>query len=372
MAIIETGDPAVPHVKGIESSLSMSENFEWRRNSVYEVISDDPFEDPEVVFNAVREHMGGSGASVELLSRWVWGEEQQSSSDENQLLMGVDVRLRNVTESRLIWRVTLQYRDFNSARRLSQKGGNAKNSETSVIRKSQEPTDEEPQWGGSFFHVEEAATVDRDGNAVVNSAEQPYDSQTVQRTRDVITLQVNTGTINLGQRAEYISDGGAVNDSTWWGFPPKTVRLASWAYYRRHWKYVAPDNPAAPSDDEGILFYIDNQFEFQIFLGEKVQTVWTGWATRLPDYGNVQLDVNESAPTMRWKAIEFGALGSGALMPGTNLMLDGAGRIQDPQTTLTFNEFSFFPQKDFGQLPIPADLPKGMTCTGLVEEEEEE
>ena len=342
----------------------MSEDLAWTRTNTYEVDSNDAAEDPEVVYDFVRDAIIPGKARLELFGPWHWGITTGSvKTDLSQELVSLDVRLRNVQESPLIWRVTLQFRDYNWGLMNSTKGANAQKGATPIRQKTADPTTEEQTWVGSYEDVEEEDALDTVGTAVTNSADQPYDVQRIQRTRDAVMITVNTDEINIGLRSLYISQRGAVNNGTWWGYPAGTVRLKGWEYERRHRNYVEPADPAKPMASEGINYYVHNRLLFLINFGDEISAgVFSGWNRRLPDYGTV-VKSSGSTPDEIYQGVEFGS-DSGSLFPGSNLLLDGSGQLAADQSTVgtaNIRTFNHFVARDFTKLPVSSTLPKGVT-----------
>lgn len=93
------------------------------------------------------------------------------------------------------------------------------------------PLDEPPAVRGSFIPYSEEAITDRFGNyLLMSSLERIRGEQVmVEKGRPCIHITINEGTLPLAMFSEF---RGAVNDSTLWGLPPRTIRLADISWER--------------------------------------------------------------------------------------------------------------------------------------------
>lgn len=102
----------------------------------------------------------------------------------------------------------------------------------------------EPQKvSGSFVRYTEEATKDRFGNDIKNSAHEQIRGPQVEfdANRPTVHIEQNVADLQLPLLAEFMRDGGMLNDSELWGVIPRGVRLSqvSWTenYYGTCFKY---------------------------------------------------------------------------------------------------------------------------------------
>lgn len=352
----------------IETSLQMSENLEWTRVAIYECLSDTPKEDPFKAYQAVK-----AFSKYELFGPWAWGKENAADppdhTDSGLFHIGTDVRLRNWQEDRKIWRVTLQFRDFNMIRRARAAQPNAmKGTSTPFYDKAARPQDEGSKWRGHTRQIEEEAVTDAKGAAIVNKADQPYKPLKIFTTEESIEIEFVSSTLDLGLRSRFLS-GLAMNSEPFWGYPKHCLRLFGWEQESGPYGWVEPADPDAPTAGEGVQQAVWQRITIGIKLGELLgqgpPPDYVGWKKRLPNYGTIEKDAQGTNFEDKYRAIEVGTTISGGLIPGPNFMLDDDGKVKADQTALQYNTFEPYNEQPFTDLPseihtLPAEYTNGL------------
>jgi hypothetical protein len=87
---------------------------------------------------------------------------------------------------------------------------------------------------GSFVKYTEQATMDRFGLPIVNSAFEQIRGPIVEFDKNRATVHIEYNVPQL--LAEIVAPLiNAVNGSTMWGLPPRTIKLSSWSWDRKYW-----------------------------------------------------------------------------------------------------------------------------------------
>jgi hypothetical protein len=222
---------------------------------------------------------------------------------------------RRATEkSRKVWRVQLEFTNrplkFDQA---TERG---------------DPVSQAPKISGSFVRAMKAAMVDRNGDPLTNSVDEPYiPAPEIDDSRDSLIVEVNTATINLATRSGMRDK---VNNASYWGLGKRTIKLGQWAYTV---EYYAANT-----------YYIAHRFEFEINLDK---------------WDDVRLDMGH-----RFIAdIVDGEIVYESIMDGKDQrlrearLLDGAGSLLagDPPVPFELRR-EIYAEADFTSLPLPNPL----------------
>lgn len=215
---------AVTDVNKISSELAEEPTGHRQYDVLYEVITNDANDGPQVVRQA-------SGLPK-------IGDQYAYGNDSDPFAACVSrgpFRIRSIEQTRKVWSVPLQY----SSRPAE--GSNPENNG------KDNPVDWAWEVGGSFASYMKAVLKDRNGNAVVNAAGEPFiPAPEDDDPRMVLTLKKNTPSLNLATWSQF---RGAVNADAIWGLQARMVRLAQWTFAVRRVGYYA---------------YIENNYELHI------------------------------------------------------------------------------------------------------------
>jgi len=87
-------------------------------------------------------------------------------------------------------------------------------------------------WRGGFKKTTKEATKDKDGNALLNSANQRFRGPAVQIPTSIpdVTLEMNVAWLDLDFLAEYVD---SVNDSTWWNLAARKIKCSDFQWEQR-------------------------------------------------------------------------------------------------------------------------------------------
>jgi hypothetical protein len=93
------------------------------------------------------------------------------------------------------------------------------------------PLSEPARWRGGSVKLTEEAQKDKDGNAILNAANQRFRGPEVQTvvTHPTAELEVNCAWINIPWLGQYVE---AVNDATWWGCAARTLKCTDFTWER--------------------------------------------------------------------------------------------------------------------------------------------
>jgi hypothetical protein len=224
------------------------------------------------------------------------------------------IKRRAVEKNRCVWRSVIEY--TNRPLRFDQETERGN------------PLLVPPRISGSFVRAMKAATKDRNGDPIVNSAEEPeLPAPETDDSRDSLIVEVNTATIDLAVRSDFRDK---VNLAEHWGLPARTIKLGQWAYTVEYY--------------DPLTYYIAHRFELEINL-EKWDYVRFDMGLR------ALLGVNPDGTR------DYITLMDAQDQPLREpVFLDGAGArladIADP-VTLT-SEIS--DERDFNDLPLPNPL----------------
>lgn len=99
------------------------------------------------------------------------------------------------------------------------------------------PLLEPTKIGGSFVRQLREATEDNTAQPLVNSAKQRFTGKLVEIDdyRPTIEFEWNQATNPVALLAEYLVDGGAVNDSTLYGLSARKIRVSSGSWEKRYY-----------------------------------------------------------------------------------------------------------------------------------------
>ncbi len=234
---------------------------------------------------------------------WCWARRPKS------------IKRRDIRKNRKVWRGTIDYSN--------------KPLKSCQDQEWEHPLDKPPVIGGSFVRAMRAATKDRHGNQLANSVAEPWiPSPEVDDSRDTITIQVNTATINLLLRSQARDK---VNDADIWGLPARSLKLSQWKYTVQAYGLCEQ--------------YVANDFEFEVNVDR--------WNEIRLDQGfrkKLGIDANGNTTYETLMDEKDQPLREPRLLDGNgNLLADGADPVEIEKEVI--DEF------DFSQLPLPNPLP---------------
>lgn len=101
----------------------------------------------------------------------------------------------------------------------------------------EDPLMEPQRVSGSFVRFTEEATVDRFGAAIDNSAFEVFRGPQVEfdANRSTVRIEQNVADLQLALLAEFMREGGTLNDSTLWGVIPRGVRLSQVSWSKKYY-----------------------------------------------------------------------------------------------------------------------------------------
>jgi hypothetical protein len=170
--------------------------------------------------------------------------------------------------------------------------------------------DEEIEWG--FAQFERVVDFDRDGDAIVNSAGDPFDpSVTADDSRPVLSITRNEATFSAGLADDYRD---TVNDATFFGAAAGTVKCTAITGKRLF--------------DASIGYYWQIHYEFHFNRD--------GWSKTLLDRGYIQI-----VGGVRQQILVSGA------QPPEPMLLNGAGGLMAVGGTPTGLTFDIYPEADY-------------------------
>lgn len=184
------------------------------------------------------------------------------------------------------------------------------------------PLDEQPRVAWGWAQFQEAVTKDRDNNAVLNTAGDPFDPAISRdQSRPVLSLARNEATFDQGL-ADSLRD--TVNDATWWGAGAGKVKIAS-----------ITGNRVYNADAGGWYWEVQYEFAFNRL----------GWNARPLNAGFRQLNAAGDAQEQIYRD------GNPVSSP---VPLDVDGRALSPGGTPLFLDFPIYPESDFSLLNFDA------------------
>jgi len=290
-----------------------TEDFHRQYDVVVQVTCTSESDGPQTVLNGVRNTMPYG-------SSFVYGNH----SDPYATLRAI--RNARRTEKRVVWHVDVQYSTKGSQRDPNDQPG--------------DPLSWAWKVRGAFGSGQKWLTKDRNGRALVNSADEPFeDTPPIDDPLLILSLEKNTPTIDLDQWAEA---RGKVNDATLWGLQARRVRLMQWTW---DIAYAGSGQP-----------YVQNKFEVSInFDGYYYQPLDMGFREKtgladnngFPKYTTIT--VNGELPT---KPQFLDGFGSRLLLNIPPVYFDGIGGNPEP--------FELEDEYDFSQI-FPSVLPGPIT-----------
>jgi hypothetical protein len=180
-------------------------------------------------------------------------------------------------------------------------------------------------WGNGKFTT--VATRDRDGNAILNSAEEPFDPP-VEREDIRLTLKIsrNEAFYDANVQLDYFN---TTNEDTWFGLFPGQAKCAGISASRKyekgefHWRVV---------------------YEFELLPAEDATTAGVAWAKRLLDQGWYKLGASGKKEQIVDKYSK---------PLSAPRLLDGAGGELAIGGTPVFRTFYLYESRAFNDLNLP-------------------
>lgn len=215
---------AVTAVNKISSQLTEEPTGHRQYDVLYEVITNDVADGPAIVRQA---------SDLPKI-----GDTYSYGNDSDQYAACVTrgpFSLKSVDTSRKVWSVPVVY----SSRPAE--GSNQSNNG------KDNPIDWEWEVSGSFAQNTKAALKDRNGNRIVNAADEPFiPAPEMDDPRIVLVLKKNTANINLLTWGLF---RGACNSIAVWGLASRQAKVMQWSWQVRR---------------IGAFEYIENQWEIHI------------------------------------------------------------------------------------------------------------
>lgn len=233
-----------------------------------------------------------------------------------------EIEVKQDTSDPYTWRVTARYSNKIDRPDLNQE-------ENPLLRPAKIDWDD--------TRVTRVAWTDRDGVAILNSANQRFDPPLeYEQGVEVLRIQKNYATYD---QIFYSQFRNAVNSLPWFGLPKGRVKCCSIKGSRQF--------------ESGIFFW-DTRFEFQIrfWLDENVddfsdpEVSKNAWAERVLDQGYMALDADDE-----YKAKHMLDLRTGQPV-STPQLLDGIGGRLPFGDDPVFLTFHLLPERDFNLLPL--------------------
>jgi hypothetical protein len=337
----------IKEIHAIETRITRDKFYSWTRTNIYRIVSDDPWEDPRkvawVALSGEKDEDDPEPIEFDPADRkWQWGSGDSFQFDDTRELYEIDARLENPlgqrTGNRLVWIVTMTFRDW-EIEHDGQKRATARmiGYHPDLTRPWQMPV----RWGGSLMQQEETVSLTVDDTAMINSADQPYAEQRVQKDYGTVIMACALKRLSAVDRMQGVN---TINSSTFWDFPVATLKLAKWAFETKYWR-----NSLGVREP-----YVNQVIEFHA----KQDT----WDIFKPDYGTVTKEQGTGNPDERYQTVDFSTTDNG-LAWGTNVRLDGSGKFATSQTgdILTAQRngpFSFYESADYHSGFYPNYIPQ--------------
>lgn len=305
----------------ITSSVGWDKDWNRTYTSVYEVITTDVQDGPITAVQA-------SGIPA-YRSPYSWGND----SDPWAFCSEVDAQIRSVEETSKLWTVTVTHTTRPQFRCA----------DTQI----ENPLDEPLKLSGSFVQFQRPTQVDKDGNPIVNSVDEPF-VPAIERddSHDTLNVEFNSPTIDLQLRAEFRD---AINSQGLWGLLRWTVKLTQWdwaiAYYGT------------------CNAYVINRMTFLIKYGTGVDSTWIKEVLDAGFRHKINCAVGLD-PALRMKT-NTDAQDNQIHQP---MPLDGSGNpisiaCGDAPVYLSWHLYN---EKNFADLGLPDPLPGPFTLRQLI------
>lgn len=226
----------------------------------------------------------------------IFRDGQPGGTDPFSFMQSVKVKARG--EDGLDWLVTLTYGPYDPTQR------------------PENPLDQPPNIDGDWVQFDRVVDLDTSGNAIVNSAGDPFDpGETKNDTRPVLRVQLNQATFSL---ALSYANRDAVNNGTWMGAAHGIVK-ADPVRYQRLWHPICG-------------WYFSCQYAFQFNPD--------GWHKKPLDCG--------------FKQIVSGKLVNIVDQTGAPITspakLNGSGVVAAAGATPIYLDFQIYPEVDFSSV----------------------
>lgn len=311
---------AATAVKPIQSEGSIDHEYNKVYTSLYHVYTDSVWDGPRTARTA----SAGGFAIPARGQSYVWGND----SDPWAWCSSLDAKIISVTETALKWGVTAVH----STKPVTRSSNSEK----------QNPVDEPAIVHGSYVGYQKAATKDKDGKPIVNVVGEPFIPAPMKDdSRLSIVIEKNTSTISLVQWAEFRD---AVNVSSIWGLPPRTVKVMQWDWDVAYYGMSVP--------------YIQHHLEFCVNTDEyDTAVIGRGWDFNILNAG-YRYRINCSFPDP-WKRVAEIPDGRDNLRHHPT-PLDANGNVLDLACgdTERYLNFEVYPEKDFHAISwLPDPLP---------------
>jgi len=171
---------------------------------VWPVETTDSLDGPDIALTAAGLPLPGASLSIGN-STDAWAFYQRKGS----------AKLRKSATQRKMWDVTTIYTTRPRARCESDSIEN--------------PLLEPHKVRGAFTKFQREAVKDKDGNAVLNSANQRFRGPAVQiaDSRPTVELEMNVAWLDLDFLSDYVE---SVNDDTWWGLSERVIKCTDFTW----------------------------------------------------------------------------------------------------------------------------------------------
>ena len=286
--------------------------------NVYEVLTDDKDDCADTVRGPEAVAMG----LPDYNEPWAAGDD----SNPHALAKTRHAELRDVSETRRLWRVTIGYTTKGQTRNPSSGGGGSGNREG-----VQDPINEQWKVRGSYASTQKTTSLDEDGARIANSAEEEK-LVSIPSGHDTLVISGNTSTIDLLVRAAAVLK---CNSTDMWGLAARQVFLAQWAWEILH---------------RGNTEYVAHRLEF--WIADPLEL----WDFEYLDYGTrTIIDASSRDPEFRYKRASAQDMALGGIH------LDGAGgkldMVANPDgftiTVQVIKAYDFLTNMTFLPDPIP-------------------
>jgi hypothetical protein len=226
---------AVTATNRISSELSIDEEGYRTYSSVWEVLTNAVTDGPITVLAAAGLPAIGSTYS--------WTDASDTEAIRTPL---TGIKLRSVEQTRKIWRVNITH---------------TTKLRTCLTSAPTDPLSIPIKIRGGWAAKTKIATEDKDGEPLLNSAEDPITPGVeIDDNDDTVIIECNTATLSLATRNGFKNK---LNSNTMWGCGPRTIKFRKWDYELLY--------------HGACLVYFHNVLEFAINLD--------GWDPKILDAG---------------------------------------------------------------------------------------
>jgi hypothetical protein len=274
----------------------------------WEVITDDPLDGPKT-----------ASAAAGIPAR---GAPYETDTEDDPFALAQDARVRQSSESPLIWYVTVNYDSrfdwptgVQPSDAVASSGSGGTVTPPDPGEQDESPLNRPPVWRCTFQQTQEVAEYDFSGDAIVNAAGLPFDPPVMKDvSHPVVTLTRNVPTFTLAN-ARLLQD--AVNDAAWCGFPERAVKVSGVEF--------------GPKYENGTAFF---EVTYQL-------------AVKYPNWDKKVLNAGYTEKTGgAWVKI----VDANGRAPTEPVPLAADGTKLTPAGTPNFLTFRIAPERDFGTL----------------------